>query len=134
MGKPAWGLVAERDIATVQAAFRVAWFERKTVEYVTHGGLRHDMREWRCRLQPIENVAFVCEWHEKPLHAPTLTARERDVLLAICADEPPKATAKRLGISTSTVETHRAHLKQKTGAKGTAGLVLWAVRMGFVQA
>lgn len=63
-----------------------------------------------------------------------LTEREITVLLAICRDESPKLTAERLKVSVSTIEAFRASLKRKLNARGTAGLVRAAIRMGIVHA
>ena len=56
----------------------------------------------------------------------TLTAREREVLERLVAGESNKEAAMSLGISHRTVEFHRAHVMEKTGAKGLPDLVrLW---------
>jgi two-component system, LuxR family, response regulator FixJ len=56
----------------------------------------------------------------------TLTGREREVLEQLVAGESNKEAALRLGVSHRTVEFHRAHIMEKTGAKGLADLVrLW---------
>jgi DNA-binding CsgD family transcriptional regulator len=68
-----------------------------------------------------------------PDSRPQLTDREETVLSAICNDESPSALAARMKISISTVESFRAALKRKLAADGTAGLVLAAVRYGFIQ-
>ena len=46
----------------------------------------------------------------------TLTDREREVLALAVAGHVSKDIAQRLGISSRTVEIHRAHILQKTGA------------------
>jgi DNA-binding NarL/FixJ family response regulator len=58
---------------------------------------------------------------------PDLSKRELDVLKLICDEKSTNEIAELLFISTSTVETHRANLLLKVGAKNTAGLVKWAV-------
>lgn len=45
-----------------------------------------------------------------------LTPREQEIMLMTVAGESCKAIAKALGISHRTVELHRSHLLQKTGA------------------
>jgi two-component system response regulator FixJ len=55
-----------------------------------------------------------------------LTAREREVLERLVAGESNKEAALKLGVSHRTVEFHRAHIMEKTGAKGLPDLVrLW---------
>jgi DNA-binding NarL/FixJ family response regulator len=58
---------------------------------------------------------------------PDLSKRELDVLKLICDEKSTNEIAEMLFISSSTVETHRANLLLKVGAKNTAGLVKWAV-------
>lgn len=63
---------------------------------------------------------------------PDLTNRELDVLKEICREQNTQEIADNLFISTHTVETHRANLLLKVGAKNTAGLVKWAVENEIV--
>ena len=57
-----------------------------------------------------------------------LTAREKEVLQLICKEYTTIEIARKLYISERTAEGHRNHLLLKTGAKNTAGLVLFAVK------
>ena len=55
-----------------------------------------------------------------------LTSREYEVLDHLVAGKSNKEAAAKLGISPRTVEFHRAHIMEKTGAKGLPELVrLW---------
>ncbi len=58
---------------------------------------------------------------------PKLSAREQEVLKLICQEFSSQEIADRLFISFHTVESHRANLIHKAGARNTAGLVRWAV-------
>lgn len=60
----------------------------------------------------------------------TLTDRERDVLMLLVAGHPNKVIGDRLGISTRTVEVHRAHIMEKTGATSLADIVRIACLFG----
>jgi FixJ family two-component response regulator len=51
-----------------------------------------------------------------------LTEREREILGAVAAGRASKEIAKELGISHRTVEVHRAHIMQKTGARNSIEL------------
>jgi two-component system response regulator FixJ len=56
----------------------------------------------------------------------SLTPREREVLERLVAGESNKEAAQKLGVSHRTVEFHRAHILEKTGARGLPDLVrLW---------
>lgn len=55
-----------------------------------------------------------------------LTPRERQVLDLLAEGHPNKVVADRLGLSTKTVEDHRAAVLAKTGASGLAALIALA--------
>lgn len=57
-----------------------------------------------------------------------LSKREVDVLQAICRQYTAQEISERLFISKSTVEGHKNNLLQKTGARNSAGLVIFAVQ------
>lgn len=68
----------------------------------------------------------------KPMHTSVnipidLTERELEILKMICMEYTNVEIAQRLCISSRTVDGHRNKLLAKTGAKNTAGLVLFAV-------
>ena len=62
----------------------------------------------------------------------TLTNREREVLHLAAEGYGNPEIARRLAISTWTVETHRAHLMQKLQLQSQTELVHYAVRRGIV--
>lgn len=64
---------------------------------------------------------------------PKLTEREIEILNLICHEHSSQEIADKLFISFHTVESHRANLMLKAGAKNTAGLVRWAVENDFVK-
>lgn len=58
-----------------------------------------------------------------------LTPRELEVFECLVAGKSNKEAAATLGLSPRTVEFHRAHIMEKTGAEGLPGLVrLWMTR------
>lgn len=60
-----------------------------------------------------------------------LTPREREVLQLIAEGKSSKEISSLLFISPSTVETHKAHLKEKLGLRKTADLIRYAYRKGI---
>ena len=62
----------------------------------------------------------------------TLTRREKEVLELICKEHTTGEIAGKLFLSERTVEGHRNNLLQKTGARNTAGLVIFALRNKLV--
>jgi two-component system response regulator NreC len=61
-----------------------------------------------------------------------LTEREREVLQLVAEGNSNKEIATRLFLSVYTVETHRKRIIEKLGVRGTADLILYAVRRGMV--
>lgn len=64
-------------------------------------------------------------------NAEEITGREKEVLVQICRENTSPEIAEKLFISESTVNGHRNNLLAKTGARNTAGLVLFAIRSGL---
>jgi two-component system CheB/CheR fusion protein len=60
-------------------------------------------------------------------HIKGLTARQREIMELVLAGQPSKNIAADLGISQRTVETHRATIMIKTGAKSLPALVRLAL-------
>lgn len=60
----------------------------------------------------------------------SLTPREREVMLLIVAGNANKEIATKLGLSTRTIETHRGHILEKTGAQSLADLIELAIASG----
>ena len=58
---------------------------------------------------------------------PTLSRREKDVLLCILEECTTQEIADKLNIGFGTVETHRRNMMVKLGARNTAGLVRTAL-------
>lgn len=59
----------------------------------------------------------------------TLTERERQIMAQVAQGRLNKQIADELGVSTRTVETHRAHIIEKMGATSLSHLVRMAVAM-----
>ena len=62
-----------------------------------------------------------------------LSAREEEVLRRIAWGESNKAIAKRLGISTRTVETYKSRLSEKLGVRTRPDIVRYAVGQGWLE-
>jgi len=63
-----------------------------------------------------------------------LTPRQREVLQLVAEGNTAKEIARKLGISTKTVESHRSELMEVLGIHDIAGLTRYAIRIGVVSA
>jgi DNA-binding NarL/FixJ family response regulator len=61
-----------------------------------------------------------------------ISERELDVLKLICKGMSNNEISKELNLSPRTIDGHRANLLEKTGAKNSANLVMFAVKHGLV--
>jgi len=62
-----------------------------------------------------------------------LSGREVEVLSLICKGLSNKQIADTLFLSKRTVDKHRENLLLKSGAKNTAGLVMYAIQSGLIE-
>lgn len=65
--------------------------------------------------------------------APTLSSREREVLVHLARGMSAKQVAGELGICPKTVDNHTQRLMKKVGLHSRADVVLFAVRNGYVE-
>ena len=63
-----------------------------------------------------------------------LSDREQEVLELICKGYSNADISKYLGLSSRTVDGHRARLLEKTGAKNSPHLVMYAIKNGLIKA
>jgi DNA-binding NarL/FixJ family response regulator len=61
-----------------------------------------------------------------------LTDREKEILQLLAEGRSNKEVANLLGLSVTTVETHRTNMMQKLGLHSTAEIVLYAVRKRII--
>lgn len=124
LGKHPWDFVPPQNRSVACEAFCRAAFDDESSEYRTLG---LSGKRYVAQLTPIHGAAFALLWREQPAKTIHLTQREQEVLSALLADEPLKATAKRLDCAARTIETHRRNIREKIGAKGMAGVIRWGV-------
>jgi DNA-binding NarL/FixJ family response regulator len=83
---------------------------------VTIEAMKKRMAKKRSKLMMLDDVSL------------TLTQREIEVLNLICKQCTAQEIADKLCISARTVDGHRNNLLEKTGARNTAGLVIFAIK------
>jgi DNA-binding NarL/FixJ family response regulator len=62
-----------------------------------------------------------------------LSSREREVLQLIAEGRTSKEVAAKLGISVTTVKSHRNHIMDKLNIRDKAGLTRYAIRIGLIR-
>ena len=77
--------------------------------------------------------AFVGKNKKPPYADSTFSNREIEILEMICREHTNAEIAEKLFISQRTVEGHRKNMLSKTGAKNTAGLIIYAIKNEIVQ-
>jgi len=71
------------------------------------------------------------QWRKNILqYLDQLSRREEEVLRLLIQGKANKAIAHEMGLSTKTIETHRAHIMRKLGVNSLAGLVWMALTSG----
>lgn len=108
------------DVATairVIKAGAVDFIEKPIDEREFIGAIRTALAADEARRQAITERAGIVA----PLAR--LTAREHEVLMGMIAGNTNKVIAHELGVSQRTVEVHRAHVMEKTGARSVSDLV-----------
>jgi DNA-binding NarL/FixJ family response regulator len=87
-------------------------------------------------LSPAVSTRLVADYRKQASArsgpAGNLTPRQKEILQLIAEGMTTKVIAKRLGISTKTVEWHRAHLMQRLGIHDVVSLVRYAIRVGLI--
>lgn len=61
-------------------------------------------------------------------HQVSITQREKEVLQLICEGLSTQDIAKKINVSTRTVDTHRSNLIRKTGTRNVVDLVLFGIK------
>lgn len=69
-----------------------------------------------------------------PAAGSVLTPREAEVLRLVATGKINKEIATTLGVSLTTVITHRKNLSEKLGIKSVSGLTIYAVMHGLIKA
>ncbi|MBK6996338.1 MAG: response regulator transcription factor [Lewinellaceae bacterium] len=96
-------------VHAVQAVYEKGFYFNESVLRAIHSGMAHK--------------------HEKSYNPNSpLTTREKEILELVCQELTTTEIAEKLFLSVRTVDGHRNNLLEKTGARNTAGLVIYALR------
>lgn len=83
-------------------------------------------------LQPLLKEAFANKNGER-INSPkqAFSPREIEIISMICKEYNSQHIAEKLFLSVRTIETHRAHIMKKIGARNIAGVVKYAIDHGY---
>lgn len=71
------------------------------------------------------------EWFRPEGYSSALTERQREILRLLADGQSAKSIAKKLNISTKTVEFHKANITRKLGVHTTSELIRFALAHGM---
>ena len=83
------------------------------------------------KITGLDLAEYAASTESRPLLAPRLTEREREVLQLMAEGKGTKEVAAELGLSAKTVETHRQHIMDKLDMYTVAELTKYAIREGL---
>jgi PAS domain S-box-containing protein len=79
---------------------------------------------------PLAHVLYTCQPTGRPVPSAPLTPRQSQVLTLVAAGRSSPEIAAELGLSSRTVEAHRARLMRLAGVANGAALIAWFERIG----
>ncbi|RYZ78021.1 MAG: response regulator transcription factor [Proteobacteria bacterium] len=98
----------------------------EAIDSVSKGG------RYFSRNEHIQNAVAQFRRSKNKADVPVLSEREVQIIKLICREMSNKEIAEELSISKRTVETYRRRIMEKIEAKNLAGVVLYAVRKGWI--
>jgi DNA-binding NarL/FixJ family response regulator len=113
-------LTKNSDSETIYEAIKTVYSKEYYFNEYTNKAMLSGLRSRRMVESPAQDNA-------------ELSDKEMQVLKLMCDEKSTKEIAEIVDISPRTVEAIRDRLKIKTGAKSTAGLILYAVKHGIVE-
>jgi DNA-binding NarL/FixJ family response regulator len=113
-------LTKNSDSETIYQAIKTCYEQEFFFNELTNKALLTGLRTRKPEANTLEDVQ--------------LSDKELRILKLMCEEKTTKEIADIVEISPRTVEAIRDKLKSKTGAKSMAGLVMYAVKNGILQA
>ncbi|NDC73858.1 DNA-binding response regulator [bacterium] len=97
----------------------------KSIRSVLAGGISYNSIAGIARL-PLEPIISL-PGNTENIKPEKLTVREREIATMVAAAMSSKEVAGKLGLSTRTVEKHRANIYAKLGVRDVVGLTRWCI-------
>lgn len=102
----------------------------KNIRSVLAGGLSYTSVAGLAK-PPLEPVISL-PGHSENIKPDVLTPREREIAVLVSGAMSSKEVAAKLGLSTRTVEKHRANIYAKLGVRDVVGLTRWCLHHSLV--
>jgi DNA-binding NarL/FixJ family response regulator len=115
-------LTKTSDIEIIYEAIRTCFEQEYYFNSLTNKALLTNLKQ--------RNVSFPQQMVPNEAH---LNDKETTILRLMCEEKSTKEIADMVDLSPRTVEAIRDKLKVKTGAKSTAGLIMYAVRHKIIE-
>ncbi len=103
----------------------------KTIRSVLAGGLSYTSIAGLAK--PAADPVVVLPGDAQNVKADALTKRELEIAALVSSALSSKEVAAKLGLSTRTVEKHRANIHAKLGVRDVVGLTRWCMFHGLVK-
>lgn len=84
-------------------------------------------------VQRVRESAQIAEPATEEERGDELSARERDILVAVAGGATNKEIAEQLNISVHTVVTHRKNISRKLGIRTISGLTVYAIMNNLIE-
>lgn len=127
LGLTAWSHCDPESVEVIQKAVGLAilGISSTTVAKATYAGVTYEfVTKWYgCNLEEVGCFAI---WRAIPQSISRLTDSERVVAYWVGSGLSRKEIAKLLGVSISTIDTHKIHIREKVGLEADA-LIKWCV-------
>ena len=102
----------------------------KTIRSVLAGGMSYNSVAGIA--PPAAERSISLPGHAESIRPEVLTPREREIAALVTGAMSSKEVAAKLGLSTRTVEKHRANIYAKLGVRDVVGLTRWCMYHGLL--
>jgi two-component system response regulator DegU len=66
-------------------------------------------------------------------NAVCLSKKEIEIIIFICREHTTKEISEKMGVSVRTIDGHRDNILHKTGARNSAGIVMYAMKNNLIE-
>lgn len=130
IGKRPWDAVPEADRPRIKGFFGAAITAEEPQRFEVLTIFSGREIRFECRLEPtgVPAIPIIAMGHVLDSRVSLLTHREREIALLTAEGLSAKQVGRRLGISGSTVDTHRCRIREKLRVRSIADIALFALK------